>query len=177
MFESSPLTIRGALIPGMLLPEESDNYISNLILARKKLLNATRAYLWFVADSREEEENRGPVLLLPLYLFTEMGHEADIFIVARFGLVLKTTGVKGTLRRVGFFRYARLSVICDIPLRNLWLFDDEATSITDPLEGLSDDLYHRYEEIPDCGSRVRDSVEKDFDWTGVFSGGFTFDLV
>ncbi|KAK1835433.1 heterokaryon incompatibility protein-domain-containing protein [Podospora conica] len=206
---NTALTIRGALIPGMLSPLLNPGY-SELFTARTNPNNG-RVLFKFRADSDSEQDNTGPVLLLPITIDVR-----DVIIVGHgghntvTGIVLKATDIKGTLRRVGYFRWSTGYISGKVPLRKLWLMDlydipsdnesdsttdssdDEArdfentplrnahgniSSKTDPLEGVSEDLYHHYEEIGDSGDQARDARKSGFDWTPVFSGGFTFDLV
>ena len=211
--ESSPMTIRGVLIPGMISVHEIYGF-PIVRPARKKPIGTMGAHqsLWsasFTPDSDFDQDNRGRVLLLPMDMGTlgpinagSYMHEPPCTLIAS-GIVLKATGVKGTLRRVGFFNVFE-SIPKQHPLRKIWLLDFEAitssanssddeigdcdatpprdtldsiSSKTDPLEGVSDDLYHHYEEIGDSGDQAEASLEREFAWTRVFSGGFTFDLV
>jgi hypothetical protein len=214
-FKSSPLTIRGVLIPGML---DGVDWSLRVLVARKKLIGTTSAdrspwNIFFTPDSNFEQDNCGSVLLLPMGIATEwptpwficgeLLTDKSECIINVFGIVLKATGVKGTLQRVGSFE-VRESIPKQLPLRKVWLLDyngitsptnpsndevgdceatpprntlDSISSRINPLEGVSEDLYHHYEEIRDSGDQAEAAVEPEFDWTRVFSGGFTFDLV
>lgn len=213
-FKSSPITIRGVLIPGMLSMDDKIDGGLRVLRARRKLIGTTdaRHSSWdasFTPDSDSEQDNRGPVLLLP----TDIGIEASMYlgaptdgrrcIVDMTGIVLKATGVKGTLRRVGYFS-VRGVFPRQHPLRKVWLLDHytamkpwtepsnveiggckvtpltkylDNPSKTNPLEGVSEDLYHHYEQIGDSGDQAHAALDREFDWSRVFSGGFTFDLV
>lgn len=212
-FESSSMTIRGVLIPGTLSVDGGIDGGLRVLTARKKLIGTTGAHkspwnIWVTPDSNSEKDNHGPVFLLP----TDIGIEAisrgefvdgSVSMLTALGMVLKSTGVKGQLRRVGIFR-VRESILKQYPLRKAWLLDsngitstttpsndevgdgegtpprstlDSICSKTDPLEGISEDLYYHYEEIGDSGDRAEAGLDRDFDWSRVFSGGFTFDLV
>ncbi|KAK0754594.1 heterokaryon incompatibility protein-domain-containing protein [Schizothecium vesticola] len=209
-FKSSPMTIRGVLIPGVL---DMVDYELRAFIARKKLIGTTGAHhspwnVRFRPDSDFEQDNRGPVLLLPTDIGARWSNivssmDGRLCTVDVSGMVLKATGVKGTLRRVGIF-VARESIPKQHPLRKVWLLDyngitsstdpsndklgdceatpprntlDSISSKTNPLEGVSEDLYHHYEEIGNSGDQAEAALEWEFDWTRVFCGGFTFDLV
>lgn len=212
-FESSPMTIRGVLIPGILSVGGGIRSDLRVLTARKKLIGTTGTpeSPWNVRvtpDSISEQDNHGPVLLLPTGIRVEAisrGAFVDESVsrLTALGMVLKSTGVKGQLRRVGVFG-ARESIPKRHPLRKVWLLDssgiastttptndevrdgegtpprntlDSVCSKTDPLEGISEELYHHYEEIADSGDGAEAGLDIDFDWSRVFSGGFTFDLV
>lgn len=214
-FKSSPITIRGVLVPGMVVVVgEKDDVRLNVLISRTKPIGATgdRKSPWsvgFSPDADMEQDNRGAVLLLPtqvidgMIMYPPVPMDVSLCMVYVTGMVLKATGVKGTLRRVGTFGLNE-SMPKQHPLRKVWLMDsngitssttpsnDEvgdgdgavprntlhsASSKTDPLEGISEDLYHSYEEIGDSGGQAQSCFDKDYDWTPVFSGGFTFDLV
>lgn len=218
-FGSIPLTIRGALIPGSLSKVNGMQILPPVLRIRTKPIGpilppALRVrtpigrsfYRPFSPDSNSEQDNTGPVLLLPIgigpYASGERSKGIHSFIVS--GIVLKATGAKGMLRRVGYFRWARRKLPGQVPIRKFWLLDyndttsstdpsndeiegcegnplrnalDNISSKTDPLKGITEDMYHHYEEIGDSGDQVQSCVQEGFDWTRVFSGGFTFDLV
>lgn len=213
-FESSPLTIRGVLIPGMLSMGDGIDSGLRVLIARKKLIGTTGAHespwnVWVIPDSISEQDNHGPVLLLPTdidigtAIYKGSFVDGPLRVLDASGIVLKSTGVKGQLRRVGLFA-VRESIPKQHPLRKVCLLDsngitssttpsknevgdgegtpprntlDSICSKTGPLEGVSEDLYHRYKEIGDFDDQAGAALRRDFDWTCVVSGGFTFELV
>lgn len=185
-FTSIPLTIRGALIPGSLSVVSG---IHRLVTTRINSISPEWSLCDFSPDSDSEQDNTGPVLLLSIDItMMEFEELNGLLFFTVSGIVLKATGSKGTLRRVGHFQWNKV-LPGQVPIRDLWLLDcykppdsdDEIKEILsskiDPIEGVGEDLYHGYEKIGDSGDQARGCFEEDYDWTRVFSGGFTFDLV